>query len=217
MTLERLLEVFKNDPGVIWVIIALAAAALFITVERLFHFHRCQIDTRDFLEGIFNNLKRNNLVETVSICDDTPGPVAHLVRAAVLRAGASEKDIVQAVDEVTQVEIARLERNIPALATIAQVAPLLGLLGTVVGMIQAFEHIRGAATINLSSLAPFMESALICTASGLVVAIPSYLFYNFLVTRVQAIINEMNMAASEIVYFLTHNPIKVEGSQAPGV
>lgn len=192
-----------------WPLIICALVSIFIVVERLFHYHRCQISTRDFIQGVCNNLKRSNVVETISICDDTPGPIAHLTRSAVLRAGQDQRDIEQAVEEVSLIEIPRLEKNLNILATIAHIAPLLGLLGTVVGLIKAFAAINGSS-IRLDDLGPYVSESLITTAMGLAVAIPAYAFYNLLVSKVETVVNEMEMAATEMVYFLTHNDVKLD-------
>jgi biopolymer transport protein ExbB len=202
--------VMQTSSGIMWPIMICALISIFIVIERLFHYHRCQIITRDFIQGIFNNLKRSNVVETISICDDTPGPIAHMTRAAVLRADQDTRDIEQAIEEVSLSEIPRLEKNLNILATVAHVAPLLGLLGTVAGMIRAFHVITiEESVINLKHLAPYISESLVTTAAGLSVAIPTYIFYNLLVTKVETIVNEMEMAATEIIYFLTHNEVKI--------
>lgn len=202
--------VMQKSSGIMWPIMICALISIFIVVERLFHYHRCQIITRDFIQGIFNNLKRSNVVETISICDDTPGPIAHMTRAAVLRADQDTRDIEQAIEEVSLSEIPRLEKNLNILATVAHVAPLLGLLGTVAGMIRAFHAIGiEESVINIKHLAPYISESLVTTAAGLSVAIPTYVFYNLLVTKVETIVNEMEMAATEIIYFLTHNEVKI--------
>ena len=214
MIYESFWEVMQKSGALMWPIIFCAVVSLFIVIERLFHYHRCQINTRDFIQGIFNNLKRSNVVETISICDDTPGPIAHMTRAAVIRAGHDVRDIEQAIEEVSLSEIPRLEKNLNILATIAHITPLLGLLGTVTGMIKAFHAIGPkAAYINLQSLAPYVSEALFTTAAGLAVAIPTYAFYNLLVTRVETIVNEMELAATEIIYFLSHNEVRLDASE----
>ena len=202
-------EVMQKSSGIMWPILICALISVFIVIERLFHYHRCQINTKDFIQGIFNNLKRSNVVETISICDDTPGPIAHMTRAAIIRAGQESRDIEQAIEEVSLSEIPRLEKNLNILATVAHITPLLGLLGTVVGLIKAFHAIGQESFINLKHLSPFISEALITTAAGLAIAIPTYAFYNLLVTKVENIVNEMEMAATEIIYFLTHNEVKI--------
>jgi biopolymer transport protein ExbB len=211
---ESFWEVMQKSSAIMWPIIFCAAISLFIVIERLFQYHRCQINTRDFIQGIFNNLRRSNVVETISICDDTPGPIAHMARAAILRADQDTRDIEQAIEEVSLSEIPRLEKNLNILATVAHITPLLGLLGTVTGLIKAFHAIgQKASYINLQNLAPFISEALITTAAGLAVAIPTYAFYNLLVTRVETIVNEMELAATEIIYFLTHNEVKLDANE----
>lgn len=201
-------DVMQKSSGVMWPILICALISVFIVIERLFHFHRCQINTKDFILGIFNNLKRSNVVETISICDDTPGPIAHMTRAAILRAGQDSRDIEQAIEEVSLSEIPRLEKNLNIMATVAHITPLLGLLGTVVGLIKAFGSMN-QGFIQISSIAPYISEALITTAAGLTVAIPTYAFYNLLVTKVENIVNEMEMAATEIIYFLSHNEVRI--------
>lgn len=201
-------EVMQKSSGVMWPILICALISVFIVIERLFHYHRCQINTKDFIQGIFNNLKRSNVVETISICDDTPGPIAHMTRASILRAGQDTRDIEQAIEEVSLSEIPRLEKNLNILATVAHITPLLGLLGTVVGLIKAFAAMN-ESVIVLKEIAPYISESLITTAAGLSVAIPTYAFYNLLVTKVENIVNEMEMAATEIIYFLSHNEIKI--------
>jgi len=201
-------DVMQKSSGVMWPILICGLISVFIVIERLFHFHRCQINTKDFILGIFNNLKRSNVVETISICDDTPGPIAHMTRAAILRAGQDSRDIEQAIEEVSLSEIPRLEKNLNIMATVAHITPLLGLLGTVVGLIKAFASMN-QGFIQISSIAPFISEALITTAAGLTVAIPTYAFYNLLVTKVENIVNEMEMAATEIIYFLSHNEVRI--------
>ncbi|MCH2206155.1 MAG: MotA/TolQ/ExbB proton channel family protein [Lentisphaerales bacterium] len=214
MIYESFWEVMQKSGALMWPIIFCAGVSLFIVIERLFHYHRCQINTKDFIQGIFNNLKRSNVVETISICDDTPGPIAHMTRASIIRAGQDVRDIEQAIEEVSLSEIPRLEKNLNILATIAHITPLLGLLGTVTGMIKAFHAIgTNTAYINLQSLAPYVSEALFTTAAGLAVAIPTYAFYNLLVTRVETIVNEMELAATEIIFFLSHNEVKLDASE----
>ncbi|MCM8527834.1 MAG: MotA/TolQ/ExbB proton channel family protein [Lentisphaeraceae bacterium] len=205
---EAFWQVMQKSSGVMWPILICALISVFIVIERLFHYHRCQINTKDFIQGIFNNLKRSNVVETISICDDTPGPIAHMTRASILRAGQDTRDIEQAIEEVSLSEIPRLEKNLNILATVAHITPLLGLLGTVVGLIKAFAAMN-ESVIVLKEIAPYISEALITTAAGLSVAIPTYAFYNLLVTKVENIVNEMEMAATEIIYFLSHNDVKI--------
>jgi biopolymer transport protein ExbB len=186
-----------------WVILACSLVAAAIFLERFFHLHRAQIRSSDFLKGIYNILRRRNIVEAISICEETPGPVAHIVRAAILHYDESEENIRKAVQDAGVQEIPRLESNLNLLSTLAQIMPLLGLLGTVLGMMQTLMAIQNnAPLVHSGDLAAGLWQALISTAAGLAVAIPAYVGYNFLAGRVESILVDMERAAAEILNFL---------------
>jgi len=205
--------------GLIMVFIMIASVlAVFIVIERLLHFHRAQINVPEFLHGLMNVLRRNNVTEAVAICDETPGPVAHVLRTAIIRCDADEGALRQAVEEASLNEVPRLEQNLTALATIAHIAPLLGLLGTVLGMIGLFQTMESEGPlVATSQLANHIWRALLTTAAGLTVAIPTHAFYNLLVAKVESILLDMDKAAGEIIYFLTHNQLKLEDVPPPAV
>ena len=115
-----------------WLILLCSVAAVAVFLERLFHLHRAHIHAEDFMKGIRNHLKRGNVSEALVICKETPGPVAHILRAALQKRDTSREEIRQAIEDAGVGEVPRMERNLPVLATLAQVTPLLGLLGTVV-------------------------------------------------------------------------------------
>ena len=203
-------ELMTTGGFVMWLILGCSVMALFIVLERVLAFHRAQIDVPEFLHGLFNVLKRNNAVEAVTICDETPGPVAHVVRAGILRCDRDEAAVRRAMEEASLAEVPRLEKHLKALATIAHITPLLGLLGTVLGMIGAFQAMQTAGPfVSTTALASHIRQALLTTAAGLCVAIPSYAFYNFLVGRVESIVLDMEKAASEMAYFLTHTDVTI--------
>ncbi len=204
-------ELMRAGGFVMWLIAACSVICVFIILERLLHFHRVRIDVQEFLHGLLNVLRRRNTVEAVSICDDTPGPVAHVLRAAVLHCSEDEPSLRRAVEEASLEEVPLLERRLKALATLAHITPLLGLLGTVVGMIGAFQAMQNAGPfVSTTDLASHIRKALLTTAAGLCVAIPAYAFYNFLVGQVERILLEMERAANEMIYFLTHNDLHLE-------
>jgi len=206
------LQNILNQGGqVMYLIFACGIISLFIILGRLFHLHRAQIDVHEFISGLYNVLRQQSAVEAVHICDETPGPVAHVVRAAILHADRDEAAIRQAVEEAALIEVPRLERFMKLLATIALIAPLLGLLGTVVGMINAFDAMQLAGpSVDTRTLAGHVKMALYTTAAGLTVAIPTYTFYNYLVSRIESLVNDMQKAAAEMMYFVTHNEIRLD-------
>ena len=212
------LQLLMDAGGAMMLLILICAViAFFIIIERLFSFHRAQIDVHEFLHGVFNILKRKNVIEAVTICDETPGPAAHVLRAAILRCDQDEGTIKQAVEEASLAEVPRMEKNMKILGTIAHVAPLLGLLGTVMGMIGLFQEMEQAgALVDTSQLARHIWRALLTTAAGLSVAIPAYGFYNLLVAKIEALLLDMDKAASEMIHFLTHNKIAMENGERRG-
>jgi len=190
---------------VMWPILACGAVAVALFVERAFHLHRAQIKTEDFLSGIFTNATRGNLAEAVSICDQTPGPVACIVRDALLHADEPAELLEQALRKVGLGEIPRLEKNLGGLMTIAQIAPMLGLLGTVVGLIRVYAMMEGQAPLaEIGDLSGGIWQALITTAAGICVAVPAYAAHRFLLGRVDAITLDMEFAKEEIFHFLTY-------------
>ena len=189
----------KLGGPMIWVILFVSAVAITVFIERVLHYHRAQINSMEFLNGVRNVLKRDNVVEAISICDATPGPVARLVKVAILNREKGRDGVREALEEAGLVEVPPLEVKLNLLATIAQIAPLMGLLGTVFGFIQVFSVLQTKTTVpTMQDLSGGVWQALICTAAGLAVAIPCYAGYNYLVSRVNAIVLDMEKAATEI-------------------
>ena len=205
-----MLPTLLADGGpVIWLILVAAAVALVVFVERVLYCHRSQINSLEFLNGVRNVLKRDNVVEAISICDATPGPVARLVKSAILNRDKGRERVREAVEEAGLTEVPLLEERLNLLATIAQLSPLLGLLGTVIGFINMFIQLQSkglyAPITGEHSLAGGIWEALICAAAGIAVAIPVHAAYNYLVSRINKIVLDMERAAAEIVNIVTEN------------
>ncbi|MGI8965001.1 MAG: MotA/TolQ/ExbB proton channel family protein [Limisphaerales bacterium] len=200
-----MLPSFISQGGpIIWVILAASAIAIVVFVERFLHYHRVQINSTEFLNGIRNVLKRDNVVEALAICDATPGPVSRLVRVAILNRERGREGVREALEDAGFLEVPRLEEKLNLLATIAQIAPLLGLLGTALGFIQIFRQVEAAGLqAHIGQLSKGVWQALICTAAGLAVAIPSYTGYNYLVSRVNSIVLDMEQISTEILNVVT--------------
>ena len=188
----------------LWLILLSSAVAVVVFFERFLHCHREQINSIEFLNGVRTVLKRNNIVEALSICDATPGPVARLVRTAIVNRNHGRDRVREALEEAGLAEVPRLEEKLNLLATIAQLAPLLGLLGTVLGFIRTFYLMQESGlNAHVGQLSTGIWQALICAAAGLAVAIPAHAGYNYLVSRVNAIVLDMERAATEIVNIAT--------------
>jgi len=199
-----------NGGPVMWLILIAAATAAVVFIERALYCHRSQINSAEFINGVRTVLKRGNVVEAISICDATPGPVARLVKAAILHREQGRDRVREAVEEAGLIEVPRLEEKLNLLATIAQISPLLGLFGTIIGFIHVFSKLSEAglyAHISGSpdSLATGIWESLICAAGGIAVAIPAHTGYNYLVSRVNKIVLDMERAAAEIVNIVTDN------------
>ena len=199
-----------SQGGLVFLLILLAGAvAIVVFVERFFHCHRAQINSTEFLNGVRNVLRRDNVVEAVSICDATPGPVARLVKTAILNRDNGRDRVRESLEEAGLVEVPRLEEKLNLLATIAQLSPLLGLFGTVIGLMKTFDGIQSAGPVaHAGDLAAGVWTSLICCATGLAVSIPAHAAYNYLVSRVNSIVLDMERAATEIVNIVTENAVK---------
>src|SRR5712672_3715831 len=133
-----------NGGLMLWLILLISAVAGVVFIERFLHYHRAQINSTQFLDGVRTVLKRNNVVEALSICDATPGPVARLVKTAILNRDHGRDRVRESLEETGLAEVPRLEEQLNLLATIAQIAPLLGLLGTMLGFIDTFGLMKDA-------------------------------------------------------------------------
>ncbi len=195
---------FTQGGPLMYIILISSVIALAVFLERIFHLHRARIDTERFMAAIRNRIKDNKVDQAVSLCASTPGPVAHILQAGLVKSNRSRSEIREAIEDAGVHEIPRLEKNLVVLATIAHISPLLGLLGTVLGMIRAFmtiEELQGV--VNPSDLAGGIWEALLTTAFGLFVAILAYVGYNYLVSRVGAMVLDMETSATEIVNLLS--------------
>lgn len=190
----------------LWVIIFAGAAGIVVFIERALHCHRAQINSTEFLNGVRTVIKRDNLVEAISICDATPGPVSRLVKTAIVNRDSGRDRVRESLEEAGLAEVPRLEERLDLLATIAQLSPLLGLLGTILGFIKAFSKLQAEGLYaHGGMMTEGVGQALICCAAGLAVAIPLHAGYNYLVSRVNAIVLDMERAANEIVTIVTEN------------
>lgn len=196
-------SVFAKGGPVMWLLVLLGLAAAVIFIERALFLHRGQIRSTEFLNGIKNLLEKNRLMEALTLSEETPGPVAKVVKAGLRHAADDEQALRFAVQEAALAEIPVLERRIGALAAIAQIAPLLGLLGTLLGMIKTFWLFNhGGNYATPAVLAGGMWEALLTAAAGLAVAIPAHLARHFLTGRVKVFVQDMEWAGNELMRFL---------------
>lgn len=188
---------------VFWLLVALAVAAIVIFFERFIELRRVQIDWQDFVKGVVNVLGSGNVDEALAICEDTAVPVANVVATAIRHRDASAEALHDAVDAQGRAEIGRLDRRLAALAIIGQIAPLLGLLGTVVGFVKAMLLVNSQALVSRVDLMDAAMEGLVSAAIGLAVAIPVIVMYGSLRVRLERITVELEAAASQITGYLT--------------
>ncbi len=197
------IEFIRSVTPVMWVIVGSGLLALIVFIERSLHLHRARIRSDDFVKGMFNIVARDNITEAIAICDETPGPVSYVVKSVILHRDEDTATLRARAADASAAEISRMERRLVVVATVAQIAPLMGLLGTILGLLDS--------VIVMESQAPMLQSmdvlsglrgALSTTAAGLMVAIPSYAAFNHLVVRIDRIVLDMDRAASEIIAFI---------------
>ncbi len=198
------ISLLTSGGPMIWVLLIAGAVATSVFAERWLLYHRAQINSTEFLNGVRNVLKRENIVEAVSICEATPGPIARLVKVAILNRERGREGVRESLEEAGLLEVPQLEERLNLLATITQIAPLMGLLGTVLGFIKIFAAMQSAGPFaHVSEMSEGIWEALVCTAAGLSLAIPCYAGYNYLVNRVNSIVLDMEQSATDILNMVT--------------
>jgi len=192
---------------VMWPILLCSIFAVAIFFEKIFYLNKTNIDVQNFLNKILEKMKRHEIKEALEICDAAKSPAANILKAGILKYDRPKEQIIQGIGDAFQYEIPHLKKNLTILITLANIAPLLGLLGTALGLVECFQaiQVRSQAyqVVLLGDLAGGIWQALLATISGLVVAIPAFLGYNYIAARVNNFISEMERASTELVNFLT--------------
>ncbi len=183
-----------------WILLGCSILAIAIALERYFHFHRARIDVGDLLHGLRNLIRNRNYAEALHECAGTPGPAARVIHSAIIRHDAPRRELKDIVQESGQLEVPKLEKYLAVMLSIAYVAPLIGLLGTVLGLLNTFMQVTakgGYATAT--EISEGVYESLISSATGLVVAIPTFILYSFLLAYTKTLLHDMERAGIEIV------------------
>lgn len=201
-----ILDYSSNWNIVLLILIVCSIISFTIFIERISNLRKSEINTNQFIIALKKCINEGNIVEAIGICENHRGTIANIVKAGILKHNRAKEQIENAMEVAGLIEIAQLEKNAKILSIIAYIAPLIGLLGTVLGFIQAFSEMRisGLVDISATRIGEAMEYALITTAAGLVVAIPSILAYNYIVSRIEGFILEIQTTSSEIVDLLVY-------------
>ncbi len=202
-----LLQFILTGGPLMWPILLCSIFSLAVAIEKFLYLHKVKIDTQDFLSKIMEKMKRHETKEALQICDSVNSPVANILKAGILKYDRPRAQIIEAIEDASLYEIPRIEKNLTILATVAHISPLLGLLGTVVGMVKCFQVIQAKAIllrpVSAADLAGGIWEALLATIAGLLVAIPTFVVYNYLASRINHFILEMERTSTELVNFLT--------------
>jgi biopolymer transport protein ExbB len=192
----------KGGP-LVWVLMALAFFGFVCVVERLFFFHRARINVSALLVGLGVHISRHSFAEALHEAARAPGPVGRIAHAGLRRYYLERKDLKDVVQEAGQLEVPRIEKNIRAILAVALLAPLVGMLGTMLGMVDAFQRVseQGGAT-GPTDLTSGVLTALITSVVGLTIAVPMYVFYLYFVGRSQRLVSRLERVGIEIVHLI---------------
>ncbi len=207
-----MLELLMQGTIFLWVIFFCSIIAVGVSLERWQAMRRADVDADTLLDDLHAAIEAGDVDNAIELCEETTGPVAETLAVGLrklrflVRIGKGgddiEKGIVQAMEEHSGQVINVLERNLTVLATVASMAPILGMLGTVVGMIMAFGSIHSSGTLSGEAVAGGIAEALLCTASGLIVAAIATVAFNYFTTRVNRFVLQIQSAGTEMVELL---------------
>jgi biopolymer transport protein ExbB len=201
--------------GVLMIPIAICSVlALAITIERLINLTLEKVHPPEFIAKIKRLLTQGKVGEAVAICTNTVSPIAHIIEAGILKRNQDREHIKEAIEQAGKQQATQLHKYIGVLATIASISPLLGLLGTVAGMIKVFQVISIKGVGNPGVLAGGISEALITTAAGLVVAIPTLVLHNYFYKRANQFVLQMENTSLELLDILGENfPVEANSRQ----
>lgn len=190
---------FEKGGPVMWPLLALSILGVTVAIWRWWVLSRVNKNVPAFMRELRKRLVEGDVNGAVAVCERFPSPVSSIVKAGLLRYGRPKDEIERSLEDASAHELAVLEKGLPTLATIAMIAPLLGFLGTVTGMINSFEALASVGLNNPAAVAKGISEALITTAMGLIIAIPIQMAYNYFVTRVNKLVRNMESAANVVM------------------
>ena len=177
--------------------------AIYLFIERLLTINKANQEPGIFMGKVKELVLRGDINGARMLCSQNDTPVARMIEKGIVRIGSPLKTIEASIENIAKIEIFKLEKNLPTLATIAGAAPMMGFLGTVIGMVEAFISIsQEEGSVSPKLLSSGIYTAMITTVAGLVVGIIAYLAYNYLVTRVQKVIHKMEYTSIEFIDLL---------------
>ncbi|MBQ4503761.1 MAG: MotA/TolQ/ExbB proton channel family protein [Alistipes sp.] len=193
-------QLFNSGGWLMWVLLALGGVTVFIFVERFLAIRKASKGMNmGFMNRIRDAISDGNIRAAIDMCRRSDTPIARMVEKGIERLGRPMADVQNAIENVANLEVSRLETGLPFLATIAGGAPMIGFLGTVLGMVQTFMDMSAAGgTVDMALLSGGMYVAMITTVGGLIVGIPAYFGYNYLVAEIEKLV--FRMEANSIAF-----------------
>jgi biopolymer transport protein ExbB len=189
-------------------IIVLSAIAMYIFFERFYAIRKATMVDSNFMNRIHDYIHDGKIDSALALCESNDTPVAKMISKGIKRIGRPLNDVNAAIENIGNMEVSKLEKNLPTLATVAGAAPMIGFLGTVMGMIQAFYDMSAAGNnIDVSLLSHGIYTAMVTTVAGLIVGIIAYFAYNILVAKVEKVVFTMQATTTEFMDLL-NEPIK---------
>ncbi len=206
-------ELFAKGGWLMWPLLALGGVTIFIFVERYLAIRKSSSLDINFMNRIRDFILEGKMRSAVELCRATDTPIARMVEKGIERIGRPMADVQNSIENVANLEVSKLEENLPTLASIAGGAPMIGFLGTVIGMVRTFMDLSAAGgTIDMSLLAGGMYVAMVTTVAGLLVGIPAYFGYNYLVARIEKLV--FRMEANSIAFMdILNRPAKPQSNQ----
>lgn len=192
-------DLFIAGGSFMWPLLLSLLIGIAVAVERLIVFSKAKLDVNKFLEQLGGYIRKGDLSGAESLCDRTRGPVSAILRAGLLRRDKGLTDVEKAIESAGSIEMAHLEKGLVVLASVSSIAPMLGFLGTVSGMIRAFGEIAAAKNVDASLVAGGIQEALITTATGLVIAIPIQMANNYYIAKIGRFVTDMEEASMFLV------------------
>lgn len=198
-----MIQEFKDGGGIMWFLLACAVLGIALTLERLFTiFIRMRVNVKKFSQQLIQTIDQNGIQAGVKLCDETPSPVAKVLKAALLKASEGKTVMEDAIVRAGATELAFLDRGMALLAGLTTVAPFFGFLGTVTGMISAFKAIAAVGEVDPTVVSSGIAEALITTKWGLIIAAPLSIVYILISSRINGYLRDMETAASELMDYL---------------
>lgn len=185
----------------------LSVLAIYIFIERTFAINKALKEEKDFMNKIKDYINEGKLDSAKNLCATSNTPMARMLAKGIMRIGKPLRDISVAIENVGKLEIYLLEKNLSTLATIAGAAPMIGFLGTVIGMVNVFLDMEVAGTVQVDDISSGTKQAMVTTIVGLIVGIIAYMSYNYLVSKVSKVIHKMEASSIEFIDIL-EEPVK---------